>query len=78
MSKQSGRVTSAERKEIKDLIKAFDNHGCSLRLDLKAHVALRRLLEALDPISADIVSFLSCPLGQLAPVMIANYLLFWI
>ncbi len=41
-------LTASERREIEDLIRAFDNHGCGLGLDLKAQVALRRLLEALD------------------------------
>ena len=40
-------ITADEREEIESLIRSFDNHGCGFGLDLKAQVALRRLLNAL-------------------------------
>ena len=40
-------ITADEREEIESLIRSFDNHGCGFGLDLKAQVALRRLLDAL-------------------------------
>lgn len=44
----SQRLTEAERTQIEVLIQAFNNHGCSLGLDLQAQAALRRLLDALE------------------------------
>ena len=37
-----------ERQRVNDLIRAFDDHGCGLGLDLQAQELLRRLLEAVD------------------------------
>ena len=45
---QAYHLMTDERNEIEALIKSFDNHGCGFGLDLKAQVALRRLLDALD------------------------------
>ncbi len=45
---QTRRLTGGERGQIEELIRAFDNHGCSTGLDLKAQAALRRLLDALQ------------------------------
>ena len=42
------RLTAEEREHIEELIRAFDDHGCSLGLDVRAQVAPRRLLEALE------------------------------
>ena len=42
------RLTLDERSELEALIRAFDNHGCSQGLDVRAQAALRRLLAALD------------------------------
>ena len=42
------RLTAEEQEQIEELIQAFDDHGCGLGLDLRAQVALRRLLEALE------------------------------
>ena len=42
------RLTMAERTQIEALIRAFDDHGCGLGLDIQAQAALRRLLEALQ------------------------------
>ena len=41
-------LTIEERQRIDDLIRAFDDHGCGLGLDLQAQKLLRRLLEAVD------------------------------
>lgn len=41
-------LTSKERRKIEELIKAFDNHGCGLGLDVKARAAMRQLLDVLD------------------------------
>ena len=45
---QAKHLTDEERTQTEALIRAFDNHGCGLGLDLQAQVALRRLLAALD------------------------------
>ena len=45
---QAGFLTSEERIQIEGLIQSFDNHGCGFGLDIKAQIALRRLLSALD------------------------------
>ena len=41
-------LTVEERTQIEGLIRAFDNHGCGIGLDVQAQAALRRLLSALD------------------------------
>lgn len=43
-----GSLTAQERAQFEALILSFDNHGCSLGLDIQAQAALRRLLAALD------------------------------
>ena len=45
---QVKRLTDEERTQIEALIRAFDDHGCSQGLDLRAQIALRHLLVALD------------------------------
>jgi hypothetical protein len=41
-------LTDKERSDIEALIQEFDNHGCGFGLDVKAWVALRRLLGVLE------------------------------
>ena len=50
-------LSTDERNEIEALIKSFDNHGCGFGLDLKAQVALRRLLDALDDVERTIEKY---------------------
>ena len=40
-------LTAEERTDIEDLIRSFDNHGCANGFDIRAQVALRRLLSVL-------------------------------
>ena len=49
--------THEERGDIEDLISSFDNHGCGIGLDVKAQIALRRLLDALDQAEEIIASY---------------------
>ncbi len=44
----ANQLTDGERTDIEDLISSFNNHGCDMGLDVKAQIALRRLLDALD------------------------------
>ena len=53
----TNQLTEQERGDIEALIKSFDNHGCGMGLDLKAQVALRRLLDALDHAEETIASY---------------------
>ena len=48
MESQTSRLTGNERREIEDLIKAFDDHGCGTGLDVRAQAILRRMLEVVD------------------------------
>ena len=41
-------LTVEERTDVEDLIRSFDNHGCGNGFDIRAQVALRRLLDVLD------------------------------
>ena len=41
-------LTAEERTDIEDLIRSFDNHGCGNGFDIRAQVALRRLLNVLE------------------------------
>ena len=50
-------ITTEEREDIEALISSFDNHGCGIGLDLKAQVALRRLLNALDQAEQTVQQF---------------------
>ncbi len=38
-------LTIEERSDIEDLIRSFDNHGCGNGFDIRAQIALRRLLD---------------------------------
>ena len=50
-------LTNEERGDIEALIRSFDNHGCGTGLDIKAQVALRLLLDALDNAEDVIASY---------------------
>ena len=53
---QANQLTHEERTDIEDLISSFDNHGCGMGLDIKAQIALRRLLDVLDQAEETIAS----------------------
>ena len=51
------RLTIEEKTQIEELIRSFNNHGCSIGLDIKAQAALRRLLDALKEAEMTIDGF---------------------
>lgn len=41
-------MDTSVRESVESLITAFDNHACSLGLDIQAQKLMRQLLEAVD------------------------------
>ena len=54
-------LTVEERSDIEDLIGSFDNHGCSNGFDIRAQVALGRLLSILDEAEQVIETYEASP-----------------
>ena len=53
---KANQLTHEERTDIEPIISSFDNHGCGMGLDIKAQIALRRLLDVLDQAEETIAS----------------------